>query len=123
MFCIFRFFLYLCIMNYEEIKTVLLELFANISDIGDYFRDEEYADVAINEELLLEKVGKHVTVSCTPTYDGHDCSAVMHFVEHNVYIQISGYYSSYDGINWSKLGEVFPYQKTITCYSDKKTAK
>lgn len=52
------------------------------------------------------------------TQGGGDYSCVVrYFEDHNVYIQVTGYYSSYNGTDWdSTFTEVLPKQKTITVY-------
>ena len=49
---------------------------------------------------------------------GSDWYSVKYFVDHDVYIKISGYYSSYDGVYFDQgMGcEVRPQKKTITVY-------
>ncbi len=50
---------------------------------------------------------------------GDDYWAVHHFVDHDVYIKISGWYASYDGADfdgWNSLKVVAPKEKTITIY-------
>lgn len=44
---------------------------------------------------------------------------VIHFKEHNVYISLSGYYSSQEGTNWDgEFKVVYPKTKTITVYEE-----
>ena len=48
--------------------------------------------------------------------------SVLNFIDHNVFIKITGYYTSYEGTSFtmfdtSDFKEVFPSQKTITIYS------
>lgn len=49
---------------------------------------------------------------------GGDYSCVVrHFEDHNVYIQVTGYYSSYNGTDWdSEFSEVKPVERTVTFY-------
>lgn len=48
---------------------------------------------------------------------GDYAERVVHFKDHNVFIQITGYYSSYDGTTWDGTWkEVAPKEKTITVY-------
>lgn len=51
---------------------------------------------------------------------GDDWYAIKHFPDHDVYIKVSGYYSSYEGTDfggWDCCTEVRPREKTITVYS------
>lgn len=45
---------------------------------------------------------------------------VFHFIQHDVYIRVNGYYTSYDGTDfydgWGCCSEVKPVTKTITVY-------
>lgn len=49
---------------------------------------------------------------------GGDYSCVVrYFEEHDVYIQVTGFYSSYEGTEWDgEFEQVFPKEKTITVY-------
>jgi len=51
---------------------------------------------------------------------GEDWWVVYHFVDHNVFIRVDGYYQSYNGTEfydgWNCCSEVSPQQKTITVY-------
>lgn len=42
---------------------------------------------------------------------------VYHFIEADVYLQVTGHYSSYEGTDWNeKYTQVFPKEKQITVY-------
>ena len=50
---------------------------------------------------------------------GSDWERVYHFINHDVFISFSGYYSSYNGVDfdgWDDVNEVRPKEKTITVY-------
>lgn len=48
---------------------------------------------------------------------GSEWHIVLYFVDHDVYIKVNGYYSSYDGVDFDDYGkEVRPKEKTITVY-------
>lgn len=51
---------------------------------------------------------------------GEDWWVVFYFVDHDVYIKVSGWYQSYDGTSfedgWDCCSEVRPKEKTITVY-------
>lgn len=49
---------------------------------------------------------------------GDHCHAVIHFEKDNVYYKMDGYYSSYEGFDWSDSDwvQVNPVEKTITVY-------
>ena len=48
--------------------------------------------------------------------------SVKHFVDHDVYIRVNGYYTSYEGTSfdggWACCSEVKPVEKTITVYNN-----
>lgn len=51
--------------------------------------------------------------------EGSNWFSVKHFIDHDVYIKVSGFYTSYNGCDfdgWEDCSEVFPQQKTITVY-------
>lgn len=52
------------------------------------------------------------------TEGGGDYSCVVrYFEEHDVYIQVTGFYSSYEGTDWDNdFQEVKPKEKTITVF-------
>lgn len=41
---------------------------------------------------------------------------VFHFIDHDVYVQLKGHWSSYSGCQFESCKEVKPVTKTITCY-------
>ncbi len=93
-------------MNFEEIINVLTKISEEVSEFA-------YGD-------FPEELGKVQTVYSNGGEDrGSDWIRVYHFIDHNVYISFSGYYSSYNGTDfegWDDVTEVFPKQKTITVY-------
>jgi len=109
-------------MNYAEIRAIIQEVFDDINQIGYYFQYPTYGEEEIIKELT-EKLGEHENVHNDGFYDGYDCQSVLYFKDHDVYIQADGFYTSYNGTEWDRINEVFPYQKTITCYSLKKEEK
>jgi len=52
--------------------------------------------------------------------EGETYYDVLHFVDHDIYIRIDGFYTSYDGVSyydkWNCCKEVRPKEKTITVY-------
>jgi hypothetical protein len=48
---------------------------------------------------------------------GEYSEIVYHFVDYDVYLRITGFYTSYNGTDWNdNWTEVFPQEKTITVY-------
>lgn len=50
------------------------------------------------------------------TGDHDEVITVIHFKEHDIYIGITGYYSSSNGSEFDDICEVTPYTETITRY-------
>ena len=55
--------------------------------------------------------------------EGSNWYSVKHFIEHDLYIKVSGWYSSYHGTDFNgwedSCEEVKPQEKTITVYESK----
>jgi len=55
--------------------------------------------------------------------EGNEWYSVKYFTDHDIYIRVDGYYSSYNGTDfdngWDCCEEVKPQQKTITVYESK----
>lgn len=96
--------------NFKEIVAILEE---KIEDVAA-FAYEDYDQ----EELGLGEIKE------VDQYGGEDKGSTWYsvkcFVDHDVYIRVDGYYSSYDGTEfydgWGECKEVHPMQKTITVY-------
>jgi len=96
-------------MNFEQIMEVLKE---KINDVSE-FAFEEYDKY----ELGLGKINEVDQVGGEG--EGDHWHSVKHFVDHNVYIYVRGWYSSYSGTDfsgWDSCKEVKPQEKTITVY-------
>lgn len=53
--------------------------------------------------------------------EGEDWRRVYHFIDHNVYLEFNGHYTSYNGVDFydgfdNHCSEVRPKEKTITVY-------
>lgn len=97
--------------TYEEILQILKD---NLNSVDD-FANEEYDP----EELGLGPIKE---VHSQGGWDrGSDWRRVILFEDHNVYIEVSGYYTSYDGTEfydgWGCCKQVEPKEVTITVYS------
>lgn len=120
-------------MNYIEILQKMEELGITpevFSGEERNIKNAEYknASMFLKNELTIEGLGKIVTVHQVGGYHslqdgayGMEWEIVRHFVEHNVYINLGGYYSSYDGLELDDEGltEVFPKEKIIVVYESK----
>ena len=79
--------------------------------------------IAHNELIESLGLGKMVEVdSYGGEGQGDTWYSVKHFVDHDVYIRVDGYYTSYDGTSfdggWTCCSEVKPVEKTITVYNN-----
>ena len=92
-------------------------------------RYTEYANmpneytIAHNELIESLGLGKMIEVdSYGGEGQGDTWYSVKHFVDHDVYIRVDGYYTSYDGTSfdggWACCSEVKPVEKTITVYNN-----
>lgn len=112
--------------NREEFRQKYLRDF-NTPDYKE--RCKEYANmpneytIVRNELIESLGLGKMVEVD---SYGGEGRGdtwySVKHFVDHDVYIRVNGYYTSYDGTSfdrgWECCSEVKPVEKTITVYNN-----
>ena len=107
-------------MNFQEIINKLEELQITSRDMGNvhWFR----RSISLME-ILIETFGKIEIVDSDATHENEDsmCYQVYHFKEHGVYIKWSGFYSSYDGVDWDYEYplEVVPKLITKTIYEVK----
>lgn len=97
-------------MNFEEIKNKL-------EDLG--ITKDDFAYQSFSGQELKDQFGEVIEVLKEGGEGkGESWSVVRHFVDHNVYIRLDGFYTSYDGTDFGEdeLVEVFPKEKTITVY-------
>ena len=122
--------------TYSEIIEVLKSNFKTIHYFLDEYRDE-YDDYNDDSEETAEKVSnvdKHKQVKTIlgnwkeihisgGSDRGSDWVSVFHFENHDVYLKVSGYYSSYEGVefddtSWetNEIKEVRPFEIIQTIY-------
>lgn len=95
-------------MNFKEILAQLKKL--------------GYTGEGIGEGLpaSLEKIGKiELKEDVGGEGEGDHRHIVYYLEDHDVFIRLNGYYTSYDGTTWndiSDLHEVFPQQRVITVF-------
>ena len=78
----------------------------NCDDDGDEFNAEEIG-LGKSEMVHSDREGSSFDTMVT----------VQHFKDHNIYISLSGYYSSQEGTTWDgDFKQVYPKTKTITVY-------
>ena len=114
-------------MNYQEI---LEEVKKQCSDVSEFAHegldgDKVYPEAKYGtEEYSLYKNPILGIVKQVANHGGEgkgeDWWVIYHFIDHNVYIKVNGYYQSYNGTEfydgWDCCSEVKPIQKTITVY-------
>jgi hypothetical protein len=94
-------------MTFQEIKEKMQEI--GVSD----FCNEDYDKTLLPKNKLVSSTGGHEG-------GGDYAERVFHFIEDNIYVEMTGYYSSYDGTDWDRhVEEVFPEEETIIVYKTK----
>ncbi len=94
----------------------LLERLKECIDIDTTLR-EDYISYKIDDEVFEKEVGKWKLVH---EIGGDEVIRVFHLIDHDIYFQISGYYSSYNGIDCGEWdGQVYPRQVAVTQYFNK----
>ena len=98
-------------LNCNEILEVLKEKLENVSTFAYEDYDEEELGLG-----KIEEIYQHGGEG-----EGSNWWSVKFFKDHNVYIKVSGYYTSYNGTDfdegWECCTEVKPQTKTITVYN------
>lgn len=102
-------------MNFQEILSALKESYG---DSDSYESCIDRFAIDFNESspaggfIQVEQKGGRG--------QGDEWYSVKYFPEHNVYIKVTGYYSSYDGTEfvdgWDSCKEVSPVTKTVTTF-------
>lgn len=97
-------------MNFEEINNILRTKFESVDVLSD-ISPSEYPKELGEAKKIFQKGGEG---------EGSEYFTVIYFKEHNIYLRIDGYYSSYHGVDygpWEQaVSEVTPQEKTITVY-------
>ncbi len=97
-------------LNFEEIKSILMSKIESVA----YFAHDDFND----QELGLGTI-KEVHSEGGVDRGSHWVS-VKHFVDHDIYISVTGFYQSHYGTDfddgWDSLSQVFPTQRVITVY-------
>jgi hypothetical protein len=97
----------------EELKALNITG-ENFKDALKGWRDLKVAD-------LKEKFGDYKEVYSKGDREGggEDSEWVVHFLEHDIYLSVTGFYSSYNGTDWdSDITQVAPYEQTIIVYKN-----
>lgn len=96
-------------LTFEQIMNVLKEKIKEVEKFA--YEDYDSEDLGLGEVEEVEQQGG--------MDEGSNWNSVKHFKDHDVYIEVSSFYSSgygtdFDG--WDDCKEVRPQQKTITVY-------
>lgn len=93
-------------LNFEQITDILYAKYDkyDFEHLEDEF-DEDLGKIEMVNQEGGEGKGEYYEI-------------VNHFIDYDVYIKLIGWYSSYDGVDFSgnDYEEVIPKQKTITVY-------
>jgi hypothetical protein len=122
-------------MDYKELvkkfeeHAVTPEMLAHVGDRYFWFDDEDAgtdeayeavkADGFKKYDAFIADVGPVATVARKGgTGQGEEWYSVAYFEEHDVYIKVDAFYTSYSGADFddAEFKEVRPQQKTITVY-------
>jgi hypothetical protein len=111
-------------LTFKELEEIInSDLFEENELIPEVWMNQavyENADeIDDNPELFTEfsKLGKYKMVEHHGgTDEGSDYYAVYHFIDHDVYIQFDGWYSSHHGSEYEEMFEVKPYEELVVKY-------
>ena len=97
-------------MNYEEILEKIKEKFNVPSDFAYQHTQCEVSGIGTMQEIE-QKGGED---------EGSSWYAIKYFLDHDIYIKISGWYSSYEGTEFTDWDEcckqVVPQEKLVTVF-------
>jgi hypothetical protein len=108
-------------LSFNEIKEELERIIDNdnekYNELAENYNSADWhkeMEKIIGPIKMVEQVGG--------SDQGSYWYSILNFIDHNVFIKITGYYTSYEGTSFtmfdtSDFKEVFPSQKTITVYS------
>lgn len=113
-------------MNFEQIMDVLKDKIEIVDDFayGD-FGERMYPDAKYGtpeyDSIILPELGEIREIEQVGGEgEGDHWHSVKYFAEHDIYIYVEGFYSSYNGTvfydGWDCCKEVRPQEKTITVY-------
>ena len=96
--------------NYEEILKILKEKINTVSE----FVYEDYGKTNLKLgviEVVYKEGGEG---------EGEHWERVFHFIDQDIYIKVTGLYTSYNGTSfdegWDSCEEVRPFEKIVTFY-------
>jgi hypothetical protein len=97
-------------MNFEEILEEIKKVYG--SDVSEF---------AYSSGVHIPNVGRFEEIDqIGGESEGSHWHSVKYFKDHDVYLKVTGYYSSYNGTDfddgWDSCEQVTPQEKTITVY-------
>jgi hypothetical protein len=97
-------------MNFNEIMSVLKDKIHSVNEFA--YEDYNSEELGLGEIKEVSQVGG--------SDQGSHWQSVKYFSDHDIYICVTGWYSSYNGADfydeWDCCSEVRPQEKTITVY-------
>lgn len=120
-------------LNYKEIVDILIKNKIKISDISyDYFLLKDKIEQLVGEVKQVVRTTSNLPSDLSSDLssdyeiiDEYELVEVYHFIEHDVYMKLSGiatsYYVSFIEEKWDNkkyVNEVKPISKTITVYEE-----
>lgn len=118
-------------MNFQELIEALKCYYDNLyNEDVEGFEERDYTnglqEFADNyHDTLPNGIGSYEQVYSSGHYNDNNWIGVMYFDDHDIYLQIETWYTSYGGLNfdnygWNDIVQVYPYEKTITDYKTTK---
>lgn len=106
-------------MNYNEILEKLMDMMS----VSEFAYHDFSGKSTGRGGIYLEGIGECKEIDQYGGEDkGSDWWSVKYFPDHDVYMKVEGYYTSYDGADFeggwhSACSEVKPKEKTIVVYA------
>tara|TARA_R110000868_G_scaffold76573_6_gene220170 strand:- start:6050 stop:6442 length:393 start_codon:yes stop_codon:yes gene_type:complete len=124
-------------LNFEGVMTLIKETFPDVSDFAhsgapNYDIPDDFEPLPSDAGYDVKRERRNNYAKTQPLGvvtqvdshggegEGEDWWRVYHFETHGIYVQVEGFYQSYNGTEfwngWESCSEVSPKQKTITVY-------
>lgn len=111
-------------LNYDELKHLIesLDLYDMgpaewlEDDVADLLMRERWRISDVNLSRMLDQIGPVTCVQHGSTADDASYHSVYQFLDHDVYIKFTGWWSSYDGNSFNGMYQVVPEERIITAY-------
>lgn len=106
-------------MNYQEIMSILREKVDGVSEFAfmDFGKSTGRGSVFVEEIGECQEVDQYGGEG-----KGEDWWSIKYFPDHDVYIKVNGFYTSYNGTDfydgWDNCHEVKPKEKLVVVYQE-----